>query len=92
MPWNQIAFTGTREVALRLPRAPKNKPSLAIANGTRAFIIVIALRAPIAAITKAIETICAPYDENVCAALAATGSASRYAVEFDVITSPNGRA
>ena len=92
IPWNQIAFTGTREVSLRLPSDLKKSPSRAIANGTRAFMRVIPFNAPIAEIMNAIETICAPYDENACAALAATGSASRYAVELAVNISLNGRA
>src|SRR5205823_14037597 len=92
IPWNQIAFTGARESASRSASGPKKSPLRAIAYGTRAFIRVMPLSAPIADIMNADDTGCGPYDQNDCAAFAATGSASRYCVEFAVSTSPNGNA
>src|SRR5205823_11452869 len=89
--WNQIARAGTR-LSLKTASGRKNNPLRAIAYGTRAFMSVMPLSAPIAAIIKASETICEPCDQKVCAAFDATGIASRYAVEFAVKTSLNGSA
>ena len=70
-----------------------NMPSRAMAYGTRAPVSVAPLRAPRADSTNAIDISLPPLSPNaVWAALVATGSASRCAVEFEVRTSAQGSA
>jgi hypothetical protein len=91
--WTASDHTGTLVRSLRFPIFEKNRPSRAMANGTRALERMAPFRAPNAEITKATATSFPPYSpRNVVAALDATGSAARYRVELLVATSSTGRA